>query len=100
MRKGIAINEAKKNSFLLLFGVGISTLGDFVYLVAINILVIHMTGSPVAVVGLWIMGPIAAILTKFWSGSIIDRVNKRRLMIATDIIRALFIAVIPFLSSI
>nr|WP_319418004.1 MFS transporter [Virgibacillus necropolis] len=92
--------QTKRNSFLLLFGVGISTLGDFIYLVAINILVINMTGSPAAVAGLWIMGPIASILTKFWSGSIIDRVNKRRLMIGTDIIRAVLVVIIPFLSSI
>lgn len=92
--------HTKRNAFLLLFGVGISTLGDFIYLVAINILVIHMTGSPAAVAGLWIMGPIASILTKFWSGGLIDRINKRRLMIITDIFRAGLVAVIPFFSSI
>jgi MFS family permease len=85
---------------LLLFGVGISTLGDFIYLVAINILVIKLTGSPVAVAGLWIMGPIASILTKFWSGSIVDRMNKRTLMIITDVFRAIVVAIIPFLTSI
>lgn len=46
------------------------------------------------------MGPIASILTKFWSGSLIDRMNKRNLMITADIIRAFFVAIIPFLHSI
>jgi MFS family permease len=90
----------KRNSFLLLFGLGISTLGDFIYLVAINILVLKLTGSPVAVAGLWIMGPVASILTNFWSGSLVDRMNKRTLMIVTDIFRAVVVAIIPFLSSI
>jgi MFS family permease len=79
---------------------GISTLGDFIYLVAINVLVLKLTGSAAAVAGLWIIGPIASMLTKFWSGSIIDRFNIRRIMIVTDIIRATLVAIIPFFSSI
>jgi hypothetical protein len=89
MQESINVHN-KKNSILLLLGIGTSTLGGFIYLVAINILVIKLTGSPAAVAGLWIMGPIASILTKFWSGSLVDRMNNRRLMIITDIIRALF----------
>jgi MFS family permease len=79
---------------------GISTLGDFIYLVAINVLVLKLTGSAAAVAGLWIIGPIASMLTKFWSGSIIDRLNIRKIMIGTDIIRAFLVAIIPFFSSI
>ncbi|EDL66631.1 MFS transporter [Bacillus sp. SG-1] len=101
---GVHINQAtllnKKNSYLLLFGLGISTLGDFIYLVAINVLVLQLTGSAAAVAGLWIIGPLASILTKFWSGSFIDRFNIRRIMIATDIIRAVIVGIIPFFSSI
>lgn len=99
MQESLNIHN-KKNSILLLLGVGISTLGDFIYLIAINIMVIKLTGSPAAVAGLWIMGPIASILTKFWSGSLVDRMNKRSLMIITDIFRAIVVIVIPFLTSI
>lgn len=91
---------SKKNSNLLLAGVGISSLGDFIYLVAINILVLRLTGSAAAVAGLWIMGPIASIVTKFWSGSLIDRMNKRRLLIITDLVRAVILLFIPFITSI
>ncbi|MBX0356954.1 MFS transporter [Halobacillus sp. Nhm2S1] len=90
----------KKHSFLLLFGLGISTLGDFIYLVAINILVLNLTGSAAAVAGLWMIGPIASLVTKFWSGSMIDRLNIRRIMIGTDLIRAALVAIIPFFDSI
>lgn len=76
----------KKNSLFLLFGIGISTLGDFIYLVAINILILKMTESPAAVAGLWIISPIASTLTKFWAGSLIDRMNQRNLMIFADIL--------------
>nr|WP_299739669.1 MFS transporter [uncultured Rossellomorea sp.] len=101
---GVHINQPsfsqKKNSYLLLFGLGISTLGDFIYLVAINVLVLKLTGSAAAVAGLWIIGPIASMLTKFWSGSIIDRLNIRRIMIGTDIIRAFLVVAMPFFGSI
>lgn len=90
----------KKNSLLLLFGIGISTLGDFIYLVAINVVILKMTGSPAAVAGLWIISPIASTLTKFWAGSLIDRMNQRNLMIISDIFRGVLVAVIPFLPSV
>ncbi|MFD1019728.1 MFS transporter [Thalassobacillus hwangdonensis] len=89
-----------KNRILLLFGLGISTLGDFIYLIAINVLVLQMTGSAAAVAGLWMIGPIASLLTKFWIGSLVDRWNIRRIMMGTDLIRALFVAAIPFIDSI
>ncbi|GKV56190.1 MFS transporter [Sporosarcina sp. NCCP-2222] len=85
---------------LLLSAMGLSTIGDFVYLVAINLLVYNMTDSAAAVAGLWVVGPAAAILTRFWAGSVIDRANKRRMMIWTDIIRGILVALVPFMTSV
>ncbi|WP_211747182.1 MFS transporter [Paenibacillus sp. Marseille-Q4541] len=82
---------------ILLGSIGISRIGDFIYLIAINILILNMTGSPAAVAGLWIIAPLASVLTKFWSGSIVDRYNQRQLMILTDIIRAILVAILPIL---
>jgi len=78
---------------------GISQFGDFVYLVAINVYLYQLTGSAAAVAGLWIIGPLAALLTKFWAGSVVDRADVRRWLIGTDLVRALLVALIPFLSS-
>lgn len=89
-----------KQPALLLSGVGISRLGDFIYLVAINLLVLKMTGSAAAVAGLWAISPLAVILTQFWSGSIVDRSNKRHVMIGMDIVRAGAVGVIPFLPNV
>jgi MFS family permease len=89
-----------KNALLYIFGIGVSNLGNWIYLVAINLLVLHMTGSPAAVAGLFIIRPLATLLTNSWAGSIIDRMNKRKLMISTDIIRGVLIATIPFMSSV
>ncbi|WP_242985944.1 MFS transporter [Oceanobacillus zhaokaii] len=76
--------------------IGISSIGDFIYLVAINIMVFQLTGSAAAVAGLWIIGPLTNIVTKFWTGSFIDYRSKRKVMIVTYIIRAIFIFLIPF----
>ncbi|MBP1950876.1 MFS transporter [Virgibacillus litoralis] len=84
-----------KDPMLLLFSMGISSIGDFIYLVAINIIVYQITGSATAVAGLWIVGPLTNIITKFWTGSFIDYRSKRKVMIVTYIIRAAFICLIP-----
>ncbi|SEB25624.1 MFS transporter [Paenibacillus sp. 276b] len=88
-----------KHAGLLLSGVGISNLGDFIYIVAINLMVLNMTQSPAAVAGLWIISPIASVCTKFWSGSLIDRYDQRQLMIGADMLRALLVAALPLMSS-
>ncbi|WP_050615767.1 MFS transporter [Bacillus testis] len=88
-----------KNPLLLLFGIGISNVGAWVYLIALNLIILDMTGSPLAISILYILLPIATLFTNFWSGTFIDRLNKRNLMIFLDLIRALFIFTLPFLNS-
>lgn len=88
-----------KNPLLLIAGIGISHLGNWVYLIAINLSILNLTGSAAAVAGLYMIRPIAVLITNTWSGSIIDRVNKRKLMIMADVIRGILVFIIPFLSS-
>lgn len=88
-----------KHAGLLLGGVGISNLGDFIYIVAINLMVLNLTQSPAAVAGLWIISPIASVCTKFWSGSLIDRYDQRQLMIGADVVRAVLVALLPLMPS-
>jgi predicted MFS family arabinose efflux permease len=88
-----------KNPILLILGIGISNIGNWIYFVAINLLVLKITGSAAAIAGLFIIRPLAILLTNTWAGSVIDRVNKRKLMIWIDIIRGIFIVAIPFFTS-
>ena len=88
-----------KKYSLLLSGIGVSFFGNWIYLIALNILVLDMTGSAAAVAGIYIVGPIARLLTNFWAGSIIDRVNKRKLMVMADVLRGSLILLVPFLDS-
>ncbi|WP_404456694.1 MFS transporter [Virgibacillus necropolis] len=91
--------EPWKYPFILLFGIGISNVGGWIYLIALNLIVLDMTGSPLAVAALYIIKPLAAVVTNSWSGSLIDRVNKRNLMVYLDMSRAIVIAILPSLSS-
>lgn len=88
-----------KYPLMLLGGIGISNVGGWVYLIALNLIILNETGSPFAIALLYILGPIATICSNAWAGSIIDRVNTRRLMMGIDVFRALCIALIPFLPS-
>ncbi|OJE15787.1 permease [Bacillus thuringiensis] len=88
-----------KYPLLLLSGVGIANLGAWIYLIALNVLVYNMGGSALAVATLYVIKPLATLFTNAWSGSMIDRLNKRKLMIHLDIYRAFFIAILPLLPS-
>ncbi|WP_065382424.1 MFS transporter, partial [Bacillus cereus] len=77
----------------------IANLGAWIYLIALNVLVYNMGGSALAVATLYVIKPLATLFTNAWSGSMIDRLNKRKLMIHLDIYRALFIAILPLLPS-
>ncbi|MBK5499912.1 MFS transporter [Peribacillus sp. TH14] len=85
---------------ILLLGIGISNFGAWVYFIALNLIVLELTNSALAVAGLYIVKPIAALFTNVWAGSVIDRINKRNLMVALDLFRAVFIALLPLTSSI
>nr|WP_175615385.1 MFS transporter [Piscibacillus halophilus] len=88
-----------KNSILLILGIGVSHLGNWIYLVAINLYILNLTGSAAAVAGLFIIKPIATILTNTWAGSVIDRVNKKRMLVTVDLVRGAIVFVIPFIES-
>ncbi|UPW85273.1 MFS transporter [Lysinibacillus sp. Ag94] len=88
-----------KYPLILLGGIGISNVGAWVYLISLNLIILNETGSPLAIALLYILSPIATICSNAWSGSLIDRVNTRRLMMGLDAFRAICIALIPFLPS-
>lgn len=89
-----------KNYGLLLGGLGFSNLGNWIYLIALNLAVWHLTHSPAAVAGIYIVGPIARIISNFFAGTIIDRHDKKRLMIMSDIARGIIVCTMPFVSSV
>nr|WP_033543881.1 MFS transporter [Planococcus sp. CAU13] len=89
-----------KNPLILLAAIGISNIGAWIYLIALNLSVLSMSnGSAMAVAGLYMTVPLAALFTNFWSGSLIDRLNKRKLLIILDLSRAVLVMLLPHFDS-
>jgi MFS family permease len=85
---------------IFLTALGVTNIGNWIYLIALNLAVWHVTGSPAAVAGIYVVGPIARIFSSFFVGTIIDRHDKKQLMIWSDIVRGVLVCLMPFLSSI
>ena len=88
----------RNQSFMLLWvGQLISSMGSALTTLAASILVYRITGSAFSV-GLMLIataGP--TILIGLIAGVIVDRYNRKRIMLTSDLLRALLIFLIPFL---
>src|SRR4051812_47902750 len=73
-----------RNFRLFFFGQTVSNTGNWLTMVALTLLVLHRTGSGVAVgvLAACQFGPI--LLLSAWAGVIVDRSNKRRLLVVTQ----------------
>ena len=86
----------KRNFFLLWQGQMVSALGDALYTIALNFFVLEKTGSTA------IMGTVMALVTMPriicgpFSGVIVDRTDRKKLIIFGDVIRGLSILFIAF----
>lgn len=85
---------------ILLIGLGISVLGDQVYLIALNVSVLARTHSSIAVAGLWIAPQLAGLFLGSFMGSLADRWDRRFSLVSANLISAIFIGVIPLLHNI
>ncbi|WP_181349673.1 MFS transporter [Thalassobacillus sp. CUG 92003] len=89
----------RRSALILLSSIGISQIGDWIYLIALNLMVLNMTGSPLAVAALYVLKPLAVLCTNMWAGSLVDRMNKRRVMMVLDLCRGIVIVSLPFAPS-
>ncbi|QSO47339.1 MFS transporter [Alicyclobacillus mengziensis] len=84
----------------LLSAQGVSSVGNYLFLVAINVLVLERTGSAVAVASLWTVQPIASLVVGGWMGSLTDRLNQRTLLAIVEILRGILIVTVPLFSEV
>ncbi|MET0960928.1 MAG: MFS transporter [Psychrobacillus psychrotolerans] len=89
-----------KFPILYLSSVGVANIGGWIYLLAINLMVLEITGSALAIASLYIIKPITQLLVGPWAGSIIDRVSTKHIMVYLDLFRAILIFFIPFSNSV
>ncbi|PFY24136.1 MFS transporter [Bacillus toyonensis] len=84
---------------ILLFSIGVSSVGSWIYFIALNLIVLNITESALAVSGLYIIRALSTLFTTIWAGSLVDRSNKKYLMIALGVFQTVLIALLPFFSS-
>jgi CRP-like cAMP-binding protein/Na+/melibiose symporter-like transporter len=87
----------KRNFTLLWIGQLISTIGSALTDLVAGILVYRMTGSALSVGLLLIATALPSLFVGLVAGVLVDRFDRRRIMIAADLIRALLVGAIPFL---
>src|SRR5207237_1370507 len=87
----LRILRGNRNFRLLYIGQTISQLGDWFNAVAVYALLLDLTGSATAVAWMMIMQFLPIAIVGPIAGVVVDRVNRRRLMIAADIIRGCLI---------
>lgn len=86
-----------RNFSLLWSGQLVSTIGDSLMSLAASIMIYRLTGSALSV-GLMLMATAApSILLGLVAGVLVDRFNRKRIMIAADLTRAVLVLLIPFL---
>ncbi|GAB0170039.1 MFS transporter [Lysinibacillus sp. CTST325] len=91
--------EAWRYPAILLFSIGVSSVGSWIYFIALNLIVLNLSGSAIAVSGLYIVRASSTLFASFWSGSLIDRLNKKFLMIVLNLFESLLIVILPFFST-
>jgi len=86
-----SILRTNRNFRLLFFGQAISQLGDWFNAVAVYALLLDLTGSATAVAWMMIVQYLPIALVGPAAGVVVDRVNRRKLMIAADLVRGVLI---------
>src|SRR5256712_12833842 len=91
MNPYIAVLRTNRNFRLLFIGQTISQLGDWFNSVAVFALLLDLTGSATAVAWMMIVQFLPVAIVGPVAGVVVDRVNRRRLMIAADLVRGVLI---------
>jgi len=91
--EGVYLSLLRRNrNFRLLFiGQAISQLGDWFNSVAVYALLLDLTGSATAVAWMMIVQFLPIAIVGPLAGVVVDRVNRRRLMIIADVVRGFLI---------
>ena len=87
----LTLLRTNRNFRLLFFGQAISQLGDWFNAVAVYALLLDLTGSATAVAWMMITQYLPVAIVGPMAGVVVDRVDRRRVMIAADIVRGVLI---------
>jgi len=85
---------------LVLGGQVVSQFGDWVAYIAVPLVVLEKTGSPLVMALSLVMGVVPGLLFGPLAGAVVDRLDRRRLMIGADLLRAALVAAMAFTASV
>jgi MFS family permease len=71
---------------------GVSAWGDGLVIVAFPLLALTMTSKPVVIAGVAVAGRLPAFLGSLPAGALVDRVDRRRLVLGVNLVRILVLA--------
>ena len=94
--KPLTLLEEKDFTHLLI-GQFLSALGDKIHYVALGVLIYRLTGSALEVGKMTLATFLPYLLFGLLAGAYVDRWNKKRTMITADLLRAIFVGLIPIL---
>jgi len=86
-----ALVSGNKNFRRLWVGTVISLLGDWFNTIALYVLVTELTGSPLALGAVFITKMLPWALSAPLAGVLVDRYDRRRLMVGMDVLRAVIV---------
>lgn len=97
MNPYFSLLRTNRNFRLLFVGQTISQLGDWFNAVAVYALLLDLTGSATAVAWMLIVQYLPVAIVGPLAGVVVDRVDRRRLMIVTDVMRGFLIFALLFI---
>ena len=86
-----------KNLNLLLCGQLVSQTGDKFYMLALSFMVLDTTGSAAKMGLVLFAGMLPLVAAGLFSGVIVDRVNRKKIIVLTDILRGVIVSLVSLL---
>lgn len=86
----------RRNSLIYLITLGCSSIGEWIYFIALNLMILSQGGTAADIAILYIIRPIADIVTNIIFSAHIDRFNKKSWLFSLNIISSVLIGLLLF----
>jgi hypothetical protein len=86
-----ALLRANRDFRLLWIGQVVSQLGDWFNTVAVYALLLELTGTATSVAAMFVVQQMPSAIIGPWAGVVVDRLDRRRVMVAADLVRGLVV---------
>ncbi|CAD5901761.1 conserved membrane hypothetical protein [Carnobacterium maltaromaticum] len=86
----------KRLSISILSSIGLANVGEWIYFIALNLMILNSGGTAFAVGILYIIRPIADMLTNILLNAYVDKLAKKKWMVLLTVARALLVGSLVF----